>query len=187
MADIAKDRERESKPESAPKAAEKKDTRAPEGLRESRGEIAGAIAEGAEGIESAEGVTGAEKVSERVTEAPSEKKPAGAKPAKKKDDDKGDQGDAAGIVFTFDEKNLPPAPKMIRQIEKVLRQEIRGLEREAKRHRAGIFRKGDLNRYSDAVSEIRKKNVLLKRLLIMAVDALKKLYIQIFAPKKTVK
>lgn len=179
MADIKEDIEKEKLAE-APKASPKAPTEAPEGLSEKRGEIAGAISEGVE--EAEEEVTGAEKVTEVSTERPGEARPVAKK--KKKKPKKKDEGKAAAAAFTFDEKNLPPAPKMIQMIEKQLRSEISYLYKEARRHKAGVFRSGDLHKYNNAVSEIRKKNVLLKRLFTMAADALKKLFTQLFKPSK---
>ena len=158
----------------APKATEQ----APRAVSTSRREIAGTIAEGAEGTEAAgEVIVGGEKVSE-VSGAGKEQKGGAMQPAGVQ---AGDQSITA--TFTFDEKNLPPAPEMIRRIEKHLRAEISHLEKKAREYKGGLFRNPDYNKYGDAVIQIRQKRVLLGRLLTMAADALKKLFIQIFKPK----
>ena len=95
----------------------------------------------------------------------------------KKDDTKS-QKDDKSAAFTFDEQNLPPAPEMITKIEKILRAEIRSLEKQAKRYQGGLFRKPNYPKYSETMIEIRKKNVLLKRLFSLAAEALKKMFIQ---------
>ena len=74
---------------------------------------------------------------------------------------------------------------MIRKIEVKLRADIRLLSKEARKYKAGIFRNGDIHKYSNAIIQIRKNNVLLKKLFLMAKDALKKLFVQIFKPKAT--
>lgn len=92
---------------------------------------------------------------------------------------------AGGFAFTFDEKNLPPVPDMIRKIEEYLRAEIHHLEKQARYYKGGIFRKPDYHKHNEAVIKIREKTVLLKRLLYMAVDAIKKLFLHMFGTVRT--
>jgi hypothetical protein len=147
-----------------------------------RGKIAEALA--TEGVEEeGDGIESGE-IRETVSEG-GEVKGEG-KPATKKDDkkQKKDDGKAGSASFTFDEKNLPPAPDMIRKIELTLRSEIKELEKERKKYQGNLFRKPDYPKLSETVSKIRRKEVLLKRLVGMAYDAVKKLFIQMFSPKK---
>ncbi|MDP3975837.1 MAG: hypothetical protein Q8P95_02875, partial [bacterium] len=104
-----------------------------------------------------------------------------------KKDDKGKKDDRkqGDDNFTFDEQNLPPAPDMIRKIELILRSEIKQLEKKMKKYEGNLFRSPDYPMLSETVGEIRKKRILLRRLAQFAYDALKKLFVQMFAPKKT--
>ncbi len=134
----------------------------------SRQEIAGTIAEGMES---------SERVSESAAEGTESKGDGSGKKQQQKDENK--KG-SSKFTFTFDEKNLPPAPVMIRKIEDALRKEVHKLEKQAKYYQGGIFRKGDYPKYSETMCEIRKRNVLLRRIVTLAFDALKKLFLQMF-------
>ena len=178
MADILKKIDnKEQAPAAAPvgKPAAKE---TPASVSASRQEIAGALTEGGEFVESAE-------VREVTAEAGEVKGDGAAKAQQKKDDGKAATAGAATTAFTFDEKNLPPVPEMIKKIENMLRAEIRSLERDARRFQGGLFRKPNMPKYSETLIEIRKKNVLLKRLVSMAGDMLKKLFLQMFGKKNT--
>lgn len=171
---------KEAAPSSPEQVKSAESTEAKEGMGASRSEIAGTLAEGVEGGEMMD--TG-EKVSESA-EGGRERKAQGVK--------KGDastaattKGDDDDDEFVFDEKNLPPAPKMIKMIEKKLRAEIADLEKQAKKYRGGwIFGEPDLPRLSETVGQIRDRNVLLKRIVTMAAEKLKKIFVKMFAPKK---
>lgn len=139
-----------------------------EHLPTARGEIVGALSEGVE--------VGGESVSEVASER--REGTGSGMPASGKGDDQG------AASFTFDETNLPPAPEMIQKIERQLRSEIRHLQKQARYHQGSLFRKPDFPRYSETMIEIRKKNVLLKRLFSFAAEALKKLFLQMFGAKK---
>lgn len=183
MADpLQKVEKKEQVPGTPPQIGKAPGHEAPKGLAERRGEIAGKLAEGAEGGEIAEGAPTAE-VREVAGEG-REVKGEGAAPAKKKDEGAAPPGGAAPIVI-FEEAKLPPVPEMIAQIEKALRGEIRTLMKEVSRHRGGWFRKPNYPKYSAAIIQVRSKNVLLKRLFDMAADAIKKLFLQLFGEKKT--
>ncbi|GEM_PF-3655606 len=167
----------------APKLSEKKDSpelssankqvaSTPEtssNFGESRQEIAGTLAEG---------MDGSERISESAAEGREAKGDGAGKKQHQKDDDK--KGSSQKFTFTFDEKNLPPAPVMIRKIEEALRGEVHKLEKRAKSYQGGIFKRGDYPKYSETMCEIRKKNVLLRRIVTLAFDALKKLFLQMF-------
>lgn len=139
----------------------------------------GVILEGQEGQEDGE-VMGTGEVKEM-----SEKKRDDMSGGTKDDGAAGtQQGDDDGAAFVFDEHNLPPAPKMIKQIEKALRKDIHKLEKEARKYQGGLFRKPDYPKYSETMIQLRHRTVLLKKLLSLAADAVKKLFIQMFKPKK---
>ena len=170
---------------SSPEKAKDIDKQSPDGLSDSRMGVAGVLAEGGEDGESAESEG---NVSEVAAES-SERKGDGIAKGSKKKKDNGDDSKSGSSTgdeddFVFDEHNLPEAPLMIKKIEKVLRKEIHELQKEAKKHSGGIFRKANYTKYSEAMSEIRKKNILLSRLLGMAKTALKNLFVQMFKPKK---
>ena len=131
----------------------------------------------------AEALTGAEKVSERASESPSEQGGAGGQKGDDQGQQTGSQGDGEDTDLLFDEKHLPPAPQMIRRIEKQLRTQISQLEKEARKFKGGVFGRMDLHKYSETMIQIREKNVLLQRLLSMAYESLKSLYIHFFKPK----
>ncbi|MDP2691202.1 MAG: hypothetical protein Q8O95_02230 [bacterium] len=164
----------------APEAvkAESPSAEARKGLGESREKAAQVIAEGMQ--EGETGVESSERVSE-VTAEGAEKKGASMGAGNQQSD----AGSISTSTFVFDEDNLPPAPKMIQMIEKVLRSEIGDLMKEAKKHKGGWFRQPDYTKYNETMIEIRKKNVLLSRLLHMASEALKKIFLQMFGPKES--
>jgi hypothetical protein len=173
--------EKKEAPASSPSSSPKQDIGTPKEVSSSRVEIAGALIEGqdaGEVIESGE-------VREMMSEA-REAKGDGMAVAKKKDDGQAAQtgGAATTTAFTFDEKNLPPAPEMIRKIEESLRAEIQELERDLKKYQGGFLRKPNPEKLSAAMIEMRKKNVLLRRIVTMASEALKKLFLQMFGTKK---
>jgi hypothetical protein len=144
----------------------------------SREKISGALAEGqstdvAENMESGE-------VKEVASEG-GEIKGDSAKGSGGKGASAG-QGNGA-MTFTFDVSNLPPAPEMIRKIEEYLRAEIRQLEKQAQSYKGGWFRTPDYYKHNETVIKIREKTVILKRLLYMAVDAIKKIFLQMFGAR----
>lgn len=139
----------------------------------SRESIAGTLT--VEGLES----------KEKVTESAAEDKKTqgdGAQQTKQTGDDSAGAG--AAMSFTFDEQNLPPVDDMIRKIEQELRLEIRNLEKQARKYQGGWFTQPDYPNYHQTMIEIRKKNVLLKTLVHLAAEALKKLFLQMFGTKK---
>ncbi len=176
--------ERKESSSSAPDKAKEIDKQSPEVLSDSRMGVAGVLAEGAEGSESSESEGHVGEVARESSEQQGDgfKKSSGKKGSgddSKSGSKKGDDDD-----FVFDEQNLPEAPLMIKKIEKVLRKEITQLQKDAKVHGGNIFRKANYHKYSETMSELRKKNILLSRLLGMAKSALKSLFIQMFKPKK---
>lgn len=180
MADQSQQIEKKEKAEAAPKAPQApQQVEAPKGLDTSRQDIAGALETEAE--EGGELVETGERVSEIAAEG-KEQKGVGMGGKKKKDDSK-----AAAITFTFDESNLPPAPEMIQRIERQLRAEIHLLEKKARIFQGSLFRKPDYSKYSETMIEMRKKTVLLRRLITMAADSIKKLFIRMFSPKNMTK
>lgn len=181
MADILKNTEKkEQGPSSAPSAPSTPMT-SPTGVNASRQEIAGTL----EGQKGSEMMADVERVSERATEGKEVKGDGAGATQQKKDDGSAGQGaGATTTAFTFDEKNLPAVPEMIKRIENQLRSDIRKLERDARRYQGGLLRKPDLNKYSETIIEIRKKNVLLKRLLSMAGDIIKKMFVHMFGNRK---
>ena len=84
--------------------------------------------------------------------------------------------------FIFDEKNLPPVDEVIKRIEAKLRMDIKKLEMKAKKYKGGVFSKPDYQNLSKVIREIREKRILIQRLIGMAADALKKLYVTLFKP-----
>lgn len=183
MADQTQQIEDKEKAEKAPEAAKAPEqAEAPKGLDTSRKDIAGALETGEEGAEAGgEMVETGERVSEVAAEGRERK---GAAMAGKKKKDEGKKAKAAAVTFTFDESNLPPAPVMIKRIENQLRKDIHQLEKRARRFQGGLFRKADYPQYSETMGEIRRKTVILRRLVTMATDLIKKMFIQMFAPKK---
>lgn len=153
-----------------------KSSEKPVGMSGSREKISGTLAEGQKG-QVAEGIESGE-IRETMAEG-GEIKDDGTKTSNR---GRGDGGSAANgsTPFTFDEKNLPEVPEMIRKIEEFLRAEIRQLEKRARYYKGGFFRKPDYHKHSEAVVKIREKTVLLKRLIHMAIDAVKKLFLQMF-------
>ena len=177
MADALKKIDSREQTPSVPSVAAPRTKETPASVSASREAVAGALSEGGEFVESAE-------VREKTAEGGEVKGDSAGQ--KKKDDSAAGTTAAGGTTgFTFDEQNLPAVPEMIKKIEDMLRAEIRTLERDARIFQGGIFRKPDLPRYSETIIEIRKKNVLLKRLMSMAGDALKKLFLKMFAAKKS--
>lgn len=185
MADPLNQIERKEQAPVAPSSAPKSAVEAPQGLSSARQDIAGALGEaGGEFVESGE------KIRETAAEGREVKGDAAAKGQQtKKDDGQAATGGTATATFLYDDQNLPAVPDMIRKIEQELRSEIRNLERDAQRYRGGFLglRKPDFPRYSETMIELRDKNVLLKRIAGMAAEALKKLFLQMFGPKKTTK
>jgi hypothetical protein len=169
--------EKKEAPSSAPAEAPRPSAEAPKGVSSSRQEIAGALIEGQEGTEIIE--TG--EVREMMGEA-REAQGDGAPKGKKKDD--GAAQTTATTGFTFDEKNLPPVPEMIKKIEKTLRADIQKLERDVRRYEGGIFRSANPEKLSATVIELRNKEVTLRRLMSMASEALKRMFLQMFGNKK---
>jgi hypothetical protein len=151
---------------------------------EGRGAIMTALGEGSGEGQEAGIDAGRERVSE-VREGAREQK--GDAAGKKTGDGKKSSGDDAGAGFVFDDQHLPPAPTIIKRIEDDLRRQIRQLEKKATQYKGGWFglRSPDYHKYNETMSEIRERHVLLKRIVSMAYDALKKLYIQMFRPKDT--
>jgi len=181
MADASNNKiEKKEAPAASPSSSPRQGAETPKEVSSSRVEIAGTLIEGQEEgavIESGE-------VREMMGEG-RETKGGGLVTGKKKDD--GQTGQTAGTpstAFTFDEKNLPPAPVMIRKIEDSLRSEIRKLERDVRKYQGGLLRKPNPEKLSAAMIEMRKKNVLLRRIVTMASEALKKLFLQMFGSKK---
>lgn len=161
---------------SAPSVTPRPSQEAPKDLSSSRESIAGALADGQEGGE----VIESGEVRETAAEG-REVKGDGQPTGKKKDDGKaGKAGGASTATFTFDDKNLPAAPVMIKKIEERLRSEIRLLSKDAKKYQGGFFHPANPMKLSETMIEIRKKSVLLRRLMTMASEALKKLFLQMF-------
>lgn len=143
-----------------------------------REQISGALAEGQK-TEMIEGMESG-KVREMASEGGEIK---GDRAMKTRGKSTGSGTKAGAFAFTFDEKNLPEVPEMIRKIEEYLRAEIRQLEKQARYYKGGIFRKPDYHKHNEVVIKIREKTVLLKRLLYMAMDAIKKLFLQMFGAR----
>lgn len=174
---------KEAAPE-AVKPSKNPDLASPQGVDSSRMDIAGTLEAGAEeGGESSELMDTGEKVSEVSAEGREKKgdgiKKGGKQQIKKDDGKKGDDGQ-----IIFDETNLPPAPLMIKKIEKQLRKDISRLEKQARKYQGGFFRKSNYSKYSETMIEIREKTIQLRRLLLMAADQLKKMFLQMFGKKK---
>jgi len=186
MADQSGQIESKEKEAVAPKKPEApRSSESPQGLDTSRKDIAGTLETGTEGEESGgELMDTGEKVSEGVAEGREQKGDSAGGKQKGDDDQKKDDGTAA-TTFTFDEGNLPPAPEMIKRIESQLRKDIHQLEKKARRYQGGLFRKPDYPKYSETMVEMRKKTVLLRRLVSLAGDALKKMFVQMFSAKKS--
>ncbi|MGE3278766.1 MAG: hypothetical protein AB7J40_03135 [Candidatus Altimarinota bacterium] len=182
MADSSKNHlEKKEAVPSAPTPATRPSVETPKEVSSSRVEIAGTLIEGqdtGEFVESGE-------IREVAGES-REVKGDGVAAGKKKDDGQAaaQTGAAATTTFTFDEHNLPPAPVMIKKIEETLRSEIRKLEKDARRYQGGIFRQPNPEKFSATMIEIRRKNVLLKRLVTMASEVLKRMFLQMFGSKK---
>jgi hypothetical protein len=185
MADNPNNLEKKEELSAAPKQSQSSESKpSPKGLDSSRQNIAGALEGEADagGEMTAEGMESSEKVSEMAAEG-REKKGDGIKKGGKKDDDKKDDG-KKDDQFVFDETNLPPAPAMIKKIEKQLRKDIGKLEKQARKYHGGLFRKANYSKYSETMIEIRKKTILLKRLLSLAADQLKRMFLQMFGKKQ---
>lgn len=166
-----------AKPSSTPETAQ-----SPEGLDSSRQNIAGALETGEGGGElTAEGMESSERVSEAAGEG-REKKGDGVKTGKG-GSQQGDDDQQGDDQFVFDDTNLPPAPAMIRKIEKQLRRDISTLEKQARQYQGGLFRKPNYTKYSETMIEIRNKTILLRKLVSLAADQLKKLFLQMFGKK----
>lgn len=181
MVDRKEQLERKEDLPSAPSSSPQTGPKSPEGLSDSRANIAGAL-EGGESQEGAELMDSGEKISETAGEG-RERKGDGT-PKKGQSQQQGDDDDQSGVAFTFDESNLPPVPKMIKQIESQLRKDIYQLEKEAKQYKGGLFRKPNYTKYSQTMIEIRKKTVSLRRVLTMAADSVKKMFLQMFGKKE---
>ncbi len=185
MADTPNTLENKEEVKAAPKQSQAVESpSSPQGLDSSRQNIAGALEGAAEGGDSVDSMESSEKVSEMAAEG-RERKGDGFKKGSKKDDGKKDDGDGKkDDQFVFDETNLPPAPAMIKKIEKQLRTDISMLEKEARKYQGGLFRKANYSKYSETMIEIRKKTILLKRLVSMAADQLKKMFLHMFGKKE---
>ncbi len=173
--------EKRSSLEKAPSQPERKESVDSSQVIDTQGRSA--IAETlADAESSGEVVEIGETVSE-VKESGKEQKGDGMKSGKAQQDDGQQAGSSAG--FVFDENQLPPAPKMIKKIEEQLRSQITQLEKQASLYKGNplLFRKPDLNKYSETMIQIREKNTLLQRLASMAYDAVKKMFVQMFKPK----
>lgn len=185
MADPLNQIERKEQAPVAPSSVPKPTGETPQSVSSARQDIAGALVES--GAEGAGGfVESGEKVRETAAEGREVKGDAAAKTQQTKKDD-GQAAAGTSATFIYDDQNLPMVPDMIRKIEAELRGEIRKLERDANRFKGSILRKPDLPKYSETIIELREKNVLLKRIAGMAAEALKKLFLQMFGPKKSVK
>jgi|CXWL01.1.fsa_nt_gi hypothetical protein len=180
MADALKNIEKKEETPSQPSVVPASPMAAPSSVNASRQEIAGTL----EGEKGGEMMTEVERVSEQARESKEIKGDSAGGQQPKKDDGTTGQTAAATTAFTFDEKNLPAVPEMIKRIEDQLRAEIRKLERDARRYQGGILRKPDLPKYSATIIEIRKKNVLMKRLFSMAGDMIKKMFLHMFGKQK---
>lgn len=183
MADSPNNLEKKEAPQVQPQKEQLQQQSSPKELSDSREVISSTLESGEGGEQVSEFSEGSERVSETASEG-KEQKGDGVKTSQKSDDgQQGDDDDDA--TFTFDEGNLPPVPDMIKKIEKQLRTDIRKLEKEARKYSGGLFRKPNYTKYSETMIEIRKKTVLLKRLVGMASDALKKLFLQMFQKKSS--
>lgn len=182
MADSSQNNiEKKEAPSSAAAPAQRPSVETPKEVSSSRVEIAGTLIEGQE--EGGELIEAGEV--REVTGESREVKGDGMAAGKKKGDGQAAQTAAATTTtFTFDEQNLPPAPEMIKKIEVTLRAEIRKLERDARKYQGGLFRQPNPEKLNATMIEIRRKNVLLKRLVSMASEALKRMFLQMFGTKK---
>lgn len=167
--------EKKEAPSSAPAGSPRPSSETPKDVSDSRAEIAGTLGEGqsAEIIETGE-----------VREVMGEARETKGDSAGGKKKDGGAAAQTASTAFIFDEKNLPPVPEMIQKIEQTLRSEIRKLEKDARRYQGGLFRQPNPAKLNATMIEIRKKNVLLKRLVNMASEALKRMFLQMFGTRK---
>ena len=167
------------KPSSQPSVERKQHT----GSSEVAGKVAQVVAEGGEGAVEGE-ATGAERVSEVASERAGEQGGSGLPTGGGQKGD-GDDDDQSTTGLVFDDQNLPAQDKMIIEIEKEIRKEIKHLEKQASKYRGGIFRSADYDKLNETVGEIRRKRKLLSTIAHMAMDALKNIYTSLFRPKAT--
>ncbi|MDF2378795.1 MAG: hypothetical protein P1V18_01040 [Candidatus Gracilibacteria bacterium] len=175
--------ENQSSPERSPSAPKQRESLDSSKVIDNQGReaIAETLADGSESA--SEGVDIAETVSESK-EAGKEQKSDGRGKKSSTQNAQDDRQSGSSGGFVFDENKLPKAPQMIKKIEEELRGQIKVLQRDAKKYSGGFFSgKADLNKYSEATIQLREKNIMLKKIVSMAYDAVKKIYIQMFKPK----